>query len=92
VRAAVDEPRVRRLLLVAPPPALLEVEPLRAAALDVLLVAAERDAIAPCEALAALAAELPRARCAVIPEADHFFGVGLAALGRAAAEWLASTC
>jgi len=82
-------PRVRRLVLVAPPPSLLDTQALSSFRGAVLLLAAEADAIAPAPQLERIAAGLPRARFNVIPEADHFFAAGLAAVGRVTAEWLA---
>jgi len=81
-------PRVRELLLVAPPPALLSAAALRAFPGRVLAIAGERDAVAPPAELEQLLAALPGAELAVVPEADHFFARGLAAIGRAAAAWL----
>jgi hypothetical protein len=87
-RAAVHQPRVRRLLLVAPPPALLEPEMIEQAGYDVLIVAGAHDALAPPDRLAELVRGLPRGRLVRVEEADHFFGAGLADLGREAAAWL----
>jgi len=89
LRVGARAPRVTRLLLVAPPPALLDAAALAAFAGHTLLVAAEEDSIAPPEELAARIAQAPRARLVRIEEADHFFQRGLAALARAAAEWIA---
>ena len=55
----------------------------------VLIVTGELDSIAPPEALGALAARARRGHFAVIPNCDHFFGVGLAELGREVSGWLA---
>jgi alpha/beta superfamily hydrolase len=85
---AIADPRVRTLVLVAPPPALLDRDALAARALDVWIVTGEHDAIAPAAALEALARDLPRGRFAAIDEADHFFGAGLGALGRSVTRWL----
>lgn len=81
-------PRIRRLLLVAPPPLLLDAARLRAFRGEVLILAAERDTIAPAAALEAIAAALPRGRCETIPRADHFFGEGLREIGRLAADFM----
>jgi alpha/beta superfamily hydrolase len=88
VRVAASEPRVRGLLLVAPPPALLDVDALLAFPGRVLLVAGERDTLAPPRRLSALAAELRSGRFEAIPDADHFFGAGLGTLARLALAWL----
>ena len=89
VRAAASDARVRGLVLVAPPPALLDRAALEARPLDVLIVTGEHDAIAPPAALEAIAHELPSARFVQIDEADHFFGAGLVEIGAAVTQWLA---
>jgi hypothetical protein len=89
LRVGGRHPRVRELLLVAPPPALLEAAALRRFRGRALAIAGERDAVAPPEQVAALLSGLPRAQLVVVPGADHLFAQGLAALGRAAAAWLA---
>ena len=88
VRAARLRPRVRRLLLVAPPLDHLDREALAAFRGSALLVAGECDALCPADALEALAGEGPRRRVERVAEADHFFVSGLSALGRIASEWL----
>jgi len=88
-RAAAATPRVRRAILVAPPPALLDAAPL-ARLPRALVVAGERDRIAPPADLAPRVAAAPGAALHVVPEADHFFAAGLAEIGRALAAWLAS--
>jgi len=87
-RAAVGQRRVRRLILVAPPPAMLERSALAERERAVLILAGERDAIAAPAALGELARELPQVRVAVLAEADHFFAAGLAQLGAEVARWL----
>jgi len=83
ILAAARAPRVRSLVLVAPPPALIDREALAARAVDVLILTGEHDAIAPAAKLEAIAKDLPRGRFVRIDEADHFFGAGLADLGKA---------
>lgn len=90
VRAAADQPRVRRLVLVAPPPDGLDLAALRTGERAVLLLAGERDAIAPPAALEALARSLPEARFVALADADHFFAAGLAQLTAEVSSWLAS--
>ncbi len=80
--------RVRRLVLVAPPPGLLDGEALARFRGAVLFVTGERDAIAPAARLAELADGLPQGQLAVLAHADHFFGVGLGELGRVTLLWL----
>jgi alpha/beta superfamily hydrolase len=88
VRVASGEPRVRRLVLLAPPPVLLDVDALAAFGGDVLLMGGALDGIAPTVELERIASALPRATFAAIPHADHFFAAGLADVGRITATWL----
>ena len=88
LRAAAEQPRVTRLLLVAPPPSLLDAAALGSGDRDVLILAGERDTLAPADVLAELAASAPRARCVRLPEADHFFAVVLARLTAEVTRWL----
>lgn len=87
VRATALTPRVRALVLVAPPPSMLDRAALAARPLDVLILAGERDGLAPPAELEAIARELPRARVVAIAEADHFFGAGLGEIGRVVTQW-----
>lgn len=88
LRAAARHPRIRRLVLVAPPPALLDAAQVAALTRKVLVVTGESDAIAPAPALQALFGGLERSRVEVIPGADHFFQRGLAELARILGAWL----
>ena len=88
VRVAATSPRVRRLLLVAPPPALLDTEALAGFRGSVLAIVGTRDEFAPVVELEALLGDGPRRRLEVIPEADHFFMQGLADISRHATDWL----
>jgi len=81
-RCAGREPRVRRLVLVAPPPSLLDREGLKGFPGRVLVLVGEHDALAPAAELDAFAAASERIELLVIPEADHFFAFGLAELGK----------
>ncbi|RIK97408.1 MAG: hypothetical protein DCC71_21725 [Proteobacteria bacterium] len=90
VLAAGATPRVRKLALVAPPPSMLDRAALAARRWDVLIVTGAHDAIAPAAELEAIARDLPRARFALVEDADHFFGAGLADVGRAVTDWLAA--
>jgi alpha/beta superfamily hydrolase len=88
VRCAAAEPRVTRLVLVAPPPALLDADALLAFGGRTLVLTGEHDALAPMDALVTLAAEHQRIEVVAVPEADHFFVSGLAEIGRRAARFL----
>jgi hypothetical protein len=89
LRAARASARVERLALVAPPPALLAPAEIVAARRPTLVLVGEYDAIAPARELGAALARGPGVELHVIPHADHFFGEGLAEIGRLAADWLA---
>jgi len=88
VAAAVTEPRVQQLVLIAPPASMLDAEALSGFAGRALLVAGGRDELAPASALEPLVAQAESRRLEVIPEADHFFMDGLADVGRHVREWL----
>ncbi len=89
VRAAASDPRVRGLILVAPPPALLDRAALEARPRNLLIITGKHDPIAPAAALEAITHELPRARFVAIDDADHFFGAGLVDVAAAITNWLA---
>jgi hypothetical protein len=88
LRVAAASPRVRRLLLVAPPAALLDARALAGFRGQTLLLTGQHDTYAPPAALEALLADAARCSLQVIPEADHFFQAGLAGISRAVAGWL----
>jgi alpha/beta superfamily hydrolase len=78
---------VRRLVLVAPPPSLLDAQALEEFPRPILMIAGQSDAIAPPAPLEAIVASCKRATLEVIPDADHFFGIGLREISRAIASW-----
>ena len=84
----VRRPRVRRLLLVAPPPAALDRAALEGFNRPLLAITGERDALAPPAELESALAAVDRAELVVVPHADHFFAAGLAQLGRSIHNWL----
>lgn len=88
VRAARQEPRVRRLLLVAPPPSLIAPAEITSGGQRVLVLAGADDAIAPAAELEASLAGGSGTHFVCIAQADHFFSAGLAEVGRAASSWL----
>ena len=88
LRVGAQHPRVRRLLLVSPPPSLLVAAALEGSRGAVLMLTGEHDAIAPARALEDLAASLPWATLRVVADADHFFMAGLGEIARAVGDWL----
>ena len=80
----------RFLLLVAPPPELLDLERLRAFRGEVLLITGQHDRIASPASLQGVTDLLSAGKLVVLPKADHFFSVGLAELARESAVWLRS--
>jgi alpha/beta superfamily hydrolase len=88
MRAAERHPRIRRLLLVSPPPALIDAERLARSACRTLIITGAQDAIASAAVLEPLAGRMASAAFHVIPEADHFYMRGLADVGRIVTDWL----
>ncbi|MCG8590748.1 MAG: alpha/beta fold hydrolase [Proteobacteria bacterium] len=87
-RRAVEAARVQRLVLVAPPVAMLDRSALASFRGRTFVAVGENDSLVPWRDLEAVCADLAEAEFCVIPEADHFFMAGLAELGRAVARWL----
>jgi len=87
-RAIEGHGAVRKLALVAPPAALLERERLESFGGELFIAVGEADDLADAAQLEALASALPRAHFVLLPDTDHFFGAGTAALGRAFEAWL----
>jgi hypothetical protein len=90
LRAARAGARVDRLLLVAPPPALVAPSAIAESGLPALVLVGEYDTLAPARELAAAFEGEAQVALHVIPHADHFFLEGLAEIGRLAAEWLSA--
>jgi alpha/beta superfamily hydrolase len=88
VRAALGEPRAERLVLVAPPPELLPEGAFAELARPALVLVGECDFLVEPDRLRGLAESAGGVKLEVIPDADHFFGAGLAELSRLAGDWL----
>jgi alpha/beta superfamily hydrolase len=89
VHVALDDPRIDRLVLVAPPPAMLPPGAFEQLARPALVLVGECDSLVEPDRLRGLAESASGVRLEVIPVADHFFfAVGLADISRAAGEWL----
>lgn len=91
IRASRNRAAVRRLVLVAPPPSLIDRAALEAFTRPVLAIVGESDSLARAAELEAIVAALPQGKLEVVPEADHFFGVGLGTISRAISSWLAGS-
>ena len=88
LRAVARHPRIRRLLLVAPPEQMLSAEGLENFAGSILIIAARHDEFASPAKLEALLANARRGSLHVVPDADHFFQEGLAEIPKAVERWL----
>ncbi|MEZ4281210.1 MAG: alpha/beta fold hydrolase [Myxococcota bacterium] len=87
-RTCAAAPRVKRLVLVAPPPAMLDRAALERSGRPMLIVAGDRDTYVPLDALEQCVAGLERVELAILPGVDHFFMTGLGELGRRVRSWL----
>ena len=88
VRAALDDRRVDRLVLIAPPPEMLPPGAFEQLARPVLVLVGECDSLVEPDALRELTESAGGVQLEVIPIADHFFAAGLADLSRLTAAWL----
>ena len=88
VRAAAGRVRVHRLLLVAPPPAMLDPQLLEGFPGPIDVMVGDRDEFVPLDDLQDLLTALPRARLEVLPECDHFFMTGRFDVGKVARSFL----
>ena len=86
-----EDRRIDRLILVAPPPAMLGPGAFERLERPVLVLVGERDSLAEPAALRDLAAAAGGVQLELIPIADHFFAAGLADLSRLSASWLEAT-
>ncbi len=88
VRSVASRPRVRRLVLIAPPPSMLDRRALEGFAGEVLVAVGDSDSYAPWQPLRDLADALPHSRFALLKSADHFLIGSLAEVGRVVGEFL----
>jgi alpha/beta superfamily hydrolase len=88
--AAIEGPLIRRLILVSPPPALLDRDRLAAFHGKIIIVTGEWDEVAPARELEGLQAPEAELELRVLEETDHFFmgGPGLRELSAALGDWL----
>jgi alpha/beta superfamily hydrolase len=90
VRACLDSPRVQKLVLVAPPPAMLDRIAMGDCGKAMLVIAGDRDEYVPLDALREVLDGLDRSELIVLEGVDHFFMQGLADVGHGARSWLGS--
>jgi alpha/beta superfamily hydrolase len=88
--ASSDRPSVRKLILVAPPPSMLDLKRLSEFRGKVFIAVGDSDSLVSAERLEEIASNLAAAHFEVLPETDHFFmqGDGLAILVKALSGWL----
>jgi len=89
VRAAAQVPAVRRLILIAPPTAMLDPEAVCAFGGEIFMAAGQDDEWVDADKLADVARQAASAHLEIIPDCDHFFMNGLEDLARALSRWWA---
>jgi alpha/beta superfamily hydrolase len=87
VRVCLDVPRVQRLVLVAPPPAMLDRDALASCRKALLVIVGDQDGYAPLDALREVLDGVDRTQLIVLKGVDHFFMAGLAEIGRGIRNW-----
>ena len=88
VCVAFGDRRIDRLVLVAPPPAMLPPGAFEKLERSALVLVGESDSLVEPDRLRELTERASGVRLEVIPVADHFFAAGLAELSRLVAVWL----
>ncbi len=88
LRAARGHARVDRLVLVSPPPVLVDPEALAGFSGRVLVVVGARDDFAPVPEVERMLGAAAHGRLEVVPHANHFFVAGLGEISRVASAWL----
>lgn len=86
-RVCLEEPRVQKLVLVAPPPAMLDRDALASCGKAILVIVGDRDEYAPIEELREVLDGVDRTELIVLEGGDHFFMTGLVEIGRAIRNW-----
>jgi hypothetical protein len=87
-RICVRAPRVRKLVLVAPPPGMLDAAALAAWGHPVLVIAGDQDDFVSIDELNEKLESIEGAELIVLEGVDHFFMAGLADVGRQTRRWL----
>jgi alpha/beta superfamily hydrolase len=87
-RVGIQSRRARKLILVAPPPQMLDAEGLAIWGHPVLVIAGDRDSYVPIDELREKLDTVEGAELVVLEGVDHFFMAGLADVGRSVRGWL----
>jgi alpha/beta superfamily hydrolase len=87
-RIAVVSPRVRKLVLVAPPPAMLDAVALADWNRPILVIAGDQDNFVPIDELNEKLDPIKDVELVVLAGVDHFFMAGLVDVGRQTRRWL----
>lgn len=89
-RVCLAAPRVQKLILIAPPPAMLDAAALAACGKAILVVVGDRDPYVPLDVLQETLDVVDRMQLIVLEGVDHFFMTGLGELGHDIRSWLVS--
>ena len=81
-RMAITRPRVQKLVLVAPPAAMLDGPALKKLGKPLLVIAGDRDTYVPIDPIREIVDSIDGAELEVLEGVDHFFMAGLADIGR----------
>ena len=87
-RVCLDSPRVQKLILVAPPPKMLDGSALAARGMPMLVIVGDRDEYVPLADLRTVLDEIEGSELVVLAGVDHFFMNGLAGIREATRGWL----
>jgi len=87
-RVATTRARVRKLVMVSPPAAMLNGDALKAFGHPILIIVGDRDEHVPLEQLKAVISGIECVELEVLKGVDHFFMAGLADIGRITRDFL----
>ena len=89
-RVCLDSPQVQKLILVAPPPKMLDGSALAARGMPLLVIVGDQDEYVPLAELRAVLDGIEASQLVVLQGVDHFFMNGLAGISEATKSWLDS--
>jgi alpha/beta superfamily hydrolase len=89
-RICVESARVRKLVMIAPPPAMLDCAALAAWGRPILVIAGDQDKFVPIDELKTGLGTIEGAELVVLAGVDHFFMAGLVDVGRQTRGWLSA--